>query len=83
MKTIPFEELLSAVPAAAEGEDVVMLKDGKPAGYVHLFRDEDEADDYLLENDSRFLTRVAEAREEFKAGKAISLEEVKRLLGEA
>lgn len=42
---------------------------------------ENEIDDYLLENDSRFLARVAEAREEFKTGKTIPLEEVKRILG--
>ena len=81
MKTISYDEIIRAVPAAADGEDSVMLKAGKPAGYVHLFRDEEEADDYLLENDGRFLARVAESRAEFRAGKGIPLEEVKRILG--
>ena len=81
MKTISYDEVLRAVPIAAEGEDIVMLKAGKPAGYFHLFQDEDEADDYLLENDDRFLARVAESRAEFRAGKGIPLEEVKRMLG--
>ena len=35
----------------------------------------------LLENDDRFLARVAESRAEFRAGKGIPLEEVKRRHG--
>lgn len=80
MKTISCDEILRAIPADSEGEDIVMLKAGKPAGYLHLFRDDEEADDYFLENDGRFLARVAESRAEFRSGKGIPLEEVKRIL---
>ena len=45
-----------------------------------ILREEDAADD-LLENDERFTARVAEARAEFRDGKGIPLEEVKRILG--
>lgn len=37
--------------------------------------------DEVLENDDRFLSRVAESRAEFRAGKGIPLEEVKRIPG--
>ena len=45
-----------------------------------ILREEDAADE-LLENDERFTARVAEARAEFRDGKGIPLEEVKRIAG--
>jgi hypothetical protein len=80
MKTVSYQELLRALPGAAAGEDIMLLNGDKPAGFVHVFSDEEEADDYLLENDDRFLARVAESRAEFRAGNGIPLDEVKRIL---
>jgi PHD/YefM family antitoxin component YafN of YafNO toxin-antitoxin module len=66
----------------AEEEDILILKNGKPVGFLHGFTDEDELLDYQLERDPRFLERVQRARAQFRAGHGIRLEDVKtELLG--
>lgn len=66
----------------AEEEDILILKNGKPVGFLRCFTDEDDLFDYELESDPRFLERVNRARAQFRAGQGIRLEDVKaELLG--
>ncbi len=60
----------------AEREEVIITRHGKPAGVLVGFRSEDDWFDYLLENDPRFLDRVALARESLKKGKGIRIEDL-------
>ena len=60
---------------AAEDE-IVITRHGKPAGVLIGFETEDDWIDYRLENDSRFLKRIAAARESLRAGKGVRLEEI-------
>ena len=60
---------------ASEGE-VVITRHGRPAGVLIGFEDEDAWIDYRIENHPEFLERVAEAREELRAGRGVRLEDV-------
>lgn len=63
-------------------EDILILKNGKPVGFLRAFTDEDDLFDYQLESDPRFLDRVKRTRAQFRAGRGIRLEDVKtELLG--
>jgi len=53
----------------AEKEDVVIMRHGKPAGVLIGFKTEEDWFDYRLENDPRFLQRIASARQSLRAGK--------------
>ena len=61
---------------AAKGE-IVITRHGKPAGVLIGFKSEDDWFDYRLENDPRFLDRVARARDSLRAGRGVKLEDVK------
>ncbi|MDR7420159.1 MAG: type II toxin-antitoxin system Phd/YefM family antitoxin, partial [Armatimonadota bacterium] len=79
MKKVALNEVkdgLSRYLREAEKEEIVITRHGKPAGVLVGFRSEDDWFDYRLENDPRFLRRIAEARESIKAGKGISLEDL-------
>ena len=69
---------LSKFLRLAEREEVVITRHGKPAGVLIGFRSEDDWFDYRLENDPRFLKRVAVARSSLRAGRGVRLEEVAR-----
>ena len=66
---------LSKYLRMAEKEGIVITRHGKPAGVLIGFADEDDWFDYCLENDPRFLERVATAREKVRAGKGVRLED--------
>ena len=68
---------LSRLLRRAETEDIVITRHGKPAGLLVGFKSEDDWFDYRLENDPRFLARVAAARKRLRAGKGVKLEDVK------
>ena len=70
------DELSRYLREAAKGE-IVITRHGKPAGVLIGFRSEDDWFDYRLENDPRFLDRVARARESLRAGRGIRLEDLK------
>ncbi len=70
------ESHLSRYLREAETEDIVITRHGKPAGVLIGFGSEDEWFDYRLENDPRFLERIAQARESLRAGGGVRLEEV-------
>lgn len=80
VKQIPLAEvkddLSRYLREAAKGE-IVITRHGKPAGVLIGFRSEDDWFDYRLENDPRFLDRVARARDSLRAGRGVKLEDVK------
>ena len=79
VKEVPLAEvkddLSRYLREAARGE-IVITRHGKPAGVLIGFRSEDEWFDYRLENDPRFLDRVARARASLRAGRGIRLEDL-------
>jgi prevent-host-death family protein len=80
MKRVPLHEVkndLSRLLRRAENEDIVITRHGKPAGLLVGFKSEDDWFDYRLENDPRFLERVAAARRSLRAGRGMKLEDVK------
>ena len=80
MKRIPLHEVkndLSRLLRRAETEDIVITRHGKPAGLLIGFKSEEDWFEYRLENDPRFLARVAAARKGLRAGRGVKLEDVK------
>lgn len=78
MRTIALSEIkdqLSKFLRLAEEEEIVILRHGKPAGVLVGFKTEDDWFDYRLENDPRFLERIATARQSLRAGKGIRIED--------
>ena len=67
---------LSSYLHRAEREEVVITRHGKPAGVIIGFADEDDWLDYRLENDSRFLDRIARARKSLSEGRGVRLEDL-------
>jgi prevent-host-death family protein len=67
---------LSKYLRMAEKESIVITRHGKPAGVLIGFADEDDWFDYCLENDPRFLKRIAKAREKLRAGRGMRLEDI-------
>ena len=59
----------------AETEEVVITRNGKPAGVLVGFRDEEDWFEYRLEHDPRFLSRVENARNSIRAGRGTPLED--------
>jgi prevent-host-death family protein len=79
MRTIALSEIkdqLSKFLRLVEKEEIVILRHGKPAGVLVGFKTEDDWFDYRLENDPRFLQRIASARQSLRAGKGIRIEDV-------
>ena len=79
MKEIPLSPVkdeLSHFLHEAEKQDIVITRHGKPAGVLIGFASEDDWFDYRLENDPRFLRRVAQARRSLRAGRGIRLEDL-------
>ena len=67
---------LSEYVRQAEREHIVITRHGKPAGVLIGFESEDEWFEYKLENDPRFLERIAKARASLRAGKGIPFDEI-------
>jgi prevent-host-death family protein len=79
MKAIPLSEIkdqLSKYLRLAEKEEIVIMRHGVPAGVLHGFKTEDDWFEYRLENDPRFLKRIATARQKLFTGKGIRLEDI-------
>jgi prevent-host-death family protein len=60
----------------AAKEEVVITRHGRPAGVLIGFEGDDDWFEYRLENDPRFLERVAQARASLRAGSGIPWEDV-------
>jgi len=69
---------LSRFLRKASREQVVITRHGKPAGVLIGFESEDDWFEYRLENDPRFLKRIARARASLRANKGISWEDVQK-----
>ena len=79
MKKVALAEVkdhLSQYLREAGKERIVITRHGRPAGVLIGFKDEDDWCEYKLENDPRFLKRVAEARASIQSGKGVSWEDV-------
>jgi prevent-host-death family protein len=79
MKRVALSEVkddLSRYLHLAEKEGIVITRHGKPAGLLIGFADENDWFDYCLENDPRFLKRIAAARESLRAGRGTRLEDL-------
>ena len=70
------KDRLSEYLHVAETEEVIITRHGKPAGVLVGFATEDDWFDYKLENDPRFLARVAAARQSLREGKGVRIEDV-------
>lgn len=80
MRQVPLSELkddLSPFLREAEKQEIVIPRHGKPAGVLIGFGSEDDWFDYRLENDPRFLQRIARARNNLQAGRGVKIEDVK------
>jgi prevent-host-death family protein len=60
----------------AEGEAIIITRNGKPAGLLIGFATEDDWLDYRLENDLRFLRRAEQARKGLREGRGVRIEDV-------
>ena|SRR5437773_9778035 len=79
MKEVPLSEVkddLSRYLRLAEKEGIVITRHGRAAGVLIGFASEDDWFDYRLENDPRFLSRIAAARASLRAGRGVLLEEL-------
>jgi prevent-host-death family protein len=70
------KDRLSEYLRLAETDEVIITRHGKPAGVLVGFATEDDWFDYKLENDPRFLARVAAARQSLREGKGIRIEDL-------
>jgi len=79
VRTVPFADVESDLRRflrEAEGEEIVIMRDGKPAGVLIGFASEDDWFDYQLEGDPRFLRRIEQARKSLRAGRGIKIEHI-------
>ena len=79
VREVPLSEMkdnLSRFLREAESREIVITRHGKPAGVLIGFGSEDAWFEYRLENDPRFLKRIAAARERLRAGRGVRLEDV-------
>ena len=77
MKRVSISEIdLSRFLREAEGEEIVITRNGKPAGVLVGIGFEDDWFDYWLENDPRFLRRIEQARKSLRAGGGLRIEDV-------
>lgn len=67
---------LSRVLRMAEDEEILITRHGKPAGVLIGFETEDDWFEYRLENDPRFLQRIARARRNISDGHGTRLEDI-------
>jgi prevent-host-death family protein len=79
VKRVPLSEIqsdLSRFLYEAEAEEVVITRNGKPAGLLIGFASEDDWLDNQLGNDPRFLPRIQRARKSLREGRGVRNEDV-------
>ena len=80
MKKIPMTKLkgnLAEYLRKAQKEEVLITRRGKPAGVLIGFSSEEDWFDFRLENDPRFIKRIAKARRDLDAGRGVRLEDIR------
>ena len=79
VRRVPLSEIkddLSRFLREAEGEEIVITRNGKPAGVLIGFGSDDDWLDYQLENDPRFLRRIERVRNSLREGRGVRIEDV-------
>jgi len=79
VKEVPLSEVkddLSRYLREAESREILITRHGKPAGVLIGFGSEDDWFEYRLENDPRFLKRIASARQSLRDGRGVRLEDI-------
>lgn len=79
MRRVPLSEIksnLSRFLREAEGEEIVITRNGKPAGILIGLASDDDWLDYQLENDPRFVRRIEQARTSLREGRGIWVKDV-------
>jgi prevent-host-death family protein len=79
MKRVSLAEVkdqLSKYLRMAEKEEIIITRHGKPAGILIGFESEEDWFDFRLENDPRFLARIATARENLQSGRGVRIEDL-------
>ena len=79
MKQIALSDVkddLSKYLHAAEHEEIVITRHGKPAGILIGFKSEDDWFEYRLERDPRFLRRIEAARKSLRASRGVRFEDI-------
>ena len=61
----------------AQEEDIILINEGKPVGYLVGFSDEDDWIDYLMLRDPKFQQRLRRSLQDVKAGRTIPFEKIK------
>jgi prevent-host-death family protein len=80
VKQVPLSEIENDLPRFlhdAEGEEIVITRNGKPAGVLIGFASENDWFDYQLEGDPRFLRRIEQARKSLRQGRGVKIEDIK------
>ena len=81
VKEVPLSEVkndLSRYLREAEKQQIVITRHGKPAGVLIGFESDGDWFEFRLENDPRFVERVAQARGSIRPGRGVKLEEIKQ-----
>lgn len=79
MRQVPLSEIEDDLPhflSEATTQEIVITRDGKPAGVLIGFASDDDWFDYRIENDPRFLRRIEQARASLHAGRGVRLEDL-------
>jgi prevent-host-death family protein len=79
VKQVPLSEIqhdLSRFLSEAQSEEIVITRDGKPAGVLIGFASEEDWFDYQLEHDPRFLGRIEHARKSLREVGGVRIEDV-------
>jgi prevent-host-death family protein len=81
MKEVALSDMkddLSRYLRQAAKQEIVITRHGKAAGVLIGFDSEADWFEYRLENDPRFLDRIATARASLRAGRGVLLEDLER-----
>jgi prevent-host-death family protein len=79
MKEVPLAEVkddFSRYLKEAAAREIIITRHGEPAGVLIGFQSEGDWLEYRLENDPRFLKRIAKARASIRAGRGVALEDI-------
>jgi prevent-host-death family protein len=79
VRRVPLSEVkddLSRFLREAANEEIVITRNGKPAGLLIGFASEEDWFDYQIENDPRFLRRIEQARNSLRGGHGAWIDDV-------